>query len=72
MFIFIFFLQYPKLFFIVIYFALKANNYIEFLEKLNRMFFPYMDFFFFLIFLPVLGPHQQHMEVPRLGVESDL
>ena len=25
--------------------------------------------FFFLVFL---GPHPQHMEVPRLGVESEL
>ena len=24
-------------------------------------------FFFFLVFLPFLGPHSQHMEVPRLG-----
>ena len=28
-----------------------------------------LDFFFFLVFL---GPHPQHMEVPRLGVESEL
>ena len=25
--------------------------------------------FFFLVFLPFLGPLQRHMEVPRLGVE---
>ena len=29
-----------------------------------------ISFFFFLFFL--LGPHPQHMEVPRLGVESAL
>ena len=29
-------------------------------------------FFFFLVFLPFLGPHPRHMEVPRLGVESEL
>ena len=28
--------------------------------------------FFFLVFLPFLGPFPQHMEVPRLGVESEL
>ena len=28
--------------------------------------------FFFFVFLPFLGPLQQHMEVPRLGVESEL
>jgi len=29
----------------------------------------YIFFFFFLVFL---GPHLWHMEVPRLGVESEL
>ena len=28
--------------------------------------------FFVLVFLPFLGPLQRHMEVPRLGVESEL
>jgi len=28
--------------------------------------------FFFLVFLPFLGPLLRHMEVPRLGVESEL
>ena len=28
--------------------------------------------FFFFFFLVFLGPHPQHMEVPRLGVESEL
>ena len=29
-------------------------------------------FFFFFFFLVYLGPHLQHMEVPKLGVESEL
>ena len=29
-------------------------------------------FFFFFVFLPFLKPLLQHMEVPRLGVESEL
>ena len=29
-------------------------------------------FFFFFGFLPFLGPLPRHMEVPRLGVESEL
>jgi len=29
-------------------------------------------FFFFFVFLPYLGPIPQHMEIPRLGVESEL
>ena len=28
--------------------------------------------FFFFVFLPFLGPHPRHMEVPRLGAESEL
>ena len=28
--------------------------------------------FFFFFFWSFLGPHPQHMEVPRLGVESEL
>ena len=35
-------------------------------KKILRLFF---FFFFFLVFL---GPHPQHMEVPRLGVELEL
>ena len=34
-------------------------------------FFCFKDFFFF-VFLPFLGPLLWHMEVPRLGVESEL
>ena len=29
-------------------------------------------FFFFFVFLSFLGPHLRHMEVPRLGVKSEL
>ena len=29
-------------------------------------------FFLFFVFLPLLGPLPRHMEVPRLGVESEL
>ena len=29
-------------------------------------------FFFFFVLSVLLGPHSRHMEVPRLGVESDL
>ena len=28
--------------------------------------------FFFFVFLPFLGPLPRHMEVPRLGVQSEL
>ena len=29
-------------------------------------------FFFFFVFLPFIGPHPQHMKVPRLGVQSEM
>ena len=35
----------------------------------NKKFCFFFFFFFFLIFL---GPHLRHMEVPRVGVESEL
>ena len=35
----------------------------------HRMCGIYYAFFFFFVFL---GPHLWHMEVPRLGVESEL
>ena len=35
---------------------------------LNKMFL----FFYFFVFSVFLGPHLQHMEVPRLGVKSEL
>ena len=31
-----------------------------------------LDFFFFFFFFCFLGPHLWHVEVPRLGVESEL
>ena len=36
--------------------------------------FAFLNFSFFLsfFFFVFLGPHLQHMEVPRLGVESEL
>jgi len=36
----------------------------------KRTFFPLKKFFF--VFLPFLGLLPRHMEVPRLGVESEL
>ena len=38
-------------------------------KHLSSFRFSFFSFFFFLFFL---GPHLQHMEVPRLGVESEL
>ena len=32
----------------------------------------FLAFFFVVVFLPFLGPHPRHMEVPRLGGESEL
>ena len=32
----------------------------------------FLNIFLFFIFFVFLGPHPQHMEVPRLGVESEL
>ena len=40
--------------------------------KLIFYFFKLINDFFFLIFLPFLGPLSWHMEAPRLGVESEL
>ena len=39
-----------------------------------RCFYTHCTFFLFLFFglFVFLGPHLQHMEVPRLGVESEL
>ena len=33
---------------------------------------PVWSFFFFFFFFVFLGPHPCHMEVPRLGVQSEL
>jgi len=32
----------------------------------------FIYYFFFFVFLPFLGPLPRHMEIPRLGVESEL
>ena len=37
-------------------------------DKLDR----FLSFFFFFVFLSILGLHPQHVEVPRLGVISEL
>ena len=42
-----------------------------------KLLFGYQTFFFFpskknFFFFVFLGPHPRHMEVPRLGVESEL
>ena len=43
------------------------------LEKIVTLFSPYKKIIiFFFVFLPFLGPLPQHMEVPRLGVQSEL
>ena len=34
--------------------------------------FFFFSFFFFFVFLPFLGPLLWHIEVPGLGVESEL
>ena len=39
---------------------------------LNLSFLFFFFFFFFFVFLPFLGPLPWHMEVPRLGVQSEL
>ena len=46
-------------------------------ETPNLEIFAQIYYFFFIIiiifvFLPFLGPLPRHMEVPRLGVESEL
>ena len=38
----------------------------------SQLSFFFLFFFFFFVFLPLLGPLLQHVEVPRLGVESEL
>ena len=62
-----------------IYNEKKLGNLQHVLRKLRNVFFNYVfksvkkvktEFFFFFFFF--LGLHPQHMEVPRLGVESEL
>ena len=38
----------------------------------QELFLKLYEVFFFFFFLVFLGPHPQYMEVPRLGVESEL
>ena len=38
----------------------------------NQLALFFFFFFFFFFFSVLLGPHLGHMEVPRLGVESEL
>ena len=43
----------------------------ELLQDLKQVTYPLPDFLFFIFFI-FLGLHLQHMEVPRLGIESEL
>ena len=44
-----------------------------YLKRLNFIFTIWgLIFFFFFVFLPFLGQLPWHMEVPRLGVETEL
>ena len=44
-----------------------------FFSLLNFLYYRwFILFYFFFVFLPFLGPLPQHMEIPRLGVESEL
>ena len=38
----------------------------------SLVFIGFPGFFCVCVFLPFLGPLSQHMEVPRIGVESEL
>ena len=40
--------------------------------NLRDLLFLFFFFYFFFVFLLFLGPLPRHMEVPRLGVESEL
>ena len=41
----------------------------NFYSQIFKIFYLYIIYFFFLVFL---GPHLRHIEVPKLGVESEL
>ena len=41
------------------------------LFNFNSIFFLFIYFFFFFLFI-FLGPHPRHMQVPKLGAESEL
>ena len=40
--------------------------------QVSLLFFYFLSFFYFFVFLPFLGLLPWHMEVPRLGVKSEL
>ena len=46
--------------------------YLIFFLILIFILFIYLFIYLFIVFLPFLGLLQRHMEVPRLGVESEL
>ena len=57
--------------------AMNRNSFGVRVEDGNResiyvFVFVYVTFFFFFVFLSFLGLHPQHMEVPRLGIKSEL
>ena len=47
----------------------KVLNMIPIRESAHHLFFKYEDIFTFICFL---GPRLQYMEVPRLGIKSEL
>ena len=51
-----------------------ANNLLDFLVSLicHHMFYAIFGFLVFCLFFFFVGLHLQHMEVPRLGVQSKL
>ena len=51
---------------------LRRGQNMEDITEYFKIFIPFFPFSFFLFFFFFLGPHQQHMEVPRLGVELEL
>ena len=42
------------------------------LNSLTSIFYFFIFIIIFFVFLLFLGPYPRHMEVPRLGVESEL
>ena len=50
----------------------KELKVLDFAYWLNYYYLVWVFFFFFFVFLPYLGPHPQHIEVLRLGVELEL
>ena len=52
--------------------SLGMTRLIIFKDPVNNMYVNDLESGIFFVFLPFLGPLPQHMEVPRLGVESEL